>query len=64
MSESEQNKSDALIGVALLSLDVFVMFFSIVSAVLLLWNISDKTRRMSVVNPQGKKSESKSHTKG
>lgn len=44
-------KSKAFIGVVLLLLDVFVMLFSIISAIIILWNIGEKAKRMGLVVP-------------
>ena len=49
MLSGDKDQTEDFIGVVLVALDVFVMVFSLISGALILWNISDKVKRMSVV---------------
>ena len=54
VSAQDNGGTKNFIGLLLLTLDVFVMVFSLISATLIMWNISSKVQRMSLVAPGAK----------
>ena len=51
VSARDAGEMTNFIGLLLLALDIFVMVFSTISAALIMWNISSKVKRMTLVAP-------------